>query len=365
MPLAARTADRLWKLSQLDPCPKLLASDVAEMSCRKLLNIAKDSFELFWQPQNYEQFAHDDPSSLRCLRGKEPGPLLCVRYIGRRDKRTQRVRPSDIVRCELQCRRRLLELLGPESKEAASGVASGPADTNTLVIAPVEIPALSEPKAGPAARAARAQAALDRIPNVSRDPSTMETFGGMDLVDALKEEPWYRGQVVHVNQTGARKAIFLEPKVALQPVLKEVLNRSLLSGSSSSSASQSGVLKLYSHQAEAIDAILLERRDVIVSTSTGSGKSLIYMIAIFEALLKEEDATAILIFPTKALAQDQLRALTDVADALIQLGVPKEKLTFATLDGDTPQKERQKIRRETRVVLTNPDPHQNPATVCY
>ncbi|CAK9012114.1 unnamed protein product [Durusdinium trenchii] len=177
----------------------------------------------------------------------------------------------------------------------------------------------------------------------------------MDLVDALKEEPWYRGQVVHVNQTGARKAIFLEPKVALQPVLKEVLNRSLLSGSSSSSASQSGVLKLYSHQAEAIDAILLERRDVIVSTSTGSGKSLIYMIAIFEALLKEEDATAILIFPTKALAQDQLRALTDVADALIQLGVPKEKLTFATLDGDTPQKERQKIRRETRVVLTNPD----------
>ena len=332
MPLASRTADRLWKLSQIGPCPKLLASDENEqMSCRQLLNIARDSFELFWQKP--VDPGDDDPCGLRCLR-RRTASLLCVRYKGSRGRRG-RIRPSDIVRCELQCRRRLLELLDT----CSAGV---------IRLAPVELPEEANSKALDQEKGvARATAALSHMPS---QPGPSGPLNGMDLVEALKAEPWYVGQAVHVNQTGARTAHFAEPKAALHPLLKEVLGSALRHQTASGD-----VIKLYSHQAEAIDAILMKGQDVIVSTSTGSGKSLIYLIAIFEALLKEDNATAILIFPTKALANDQLRTLKDLAQALIQRGVPQETLTMACLDGDTPVVERAKIRKEMRVILTNPD----------
>ncbi|CAJ1332997.1 unnamed protein product [Effrenium voratum] len=114
--------------------------------------------------------------------------------------------------------------------------------------------------------------------------------------------------------------------------------------------------ELYSHQAEALDA-LSDSKDVVVSTSTGSGKSLVYQIPIFEALLKEPEATAILVFPTKALAQDQLRALKDLAQALAATGaLPSDAESWvACLDGDTLGAERTRVRREAKVVLSNPD----------
>ena len=121
----------------------------------------------------------------------------------------------------------------------------------------------------------------------------------MNLLEVLKSEPWYVGQAVHVAQVGSRTAKYSCPSVEFHPLLKEVL-LSLLRGD----AAGQDVLKLYSHQAQAIDAVLVHKKDVVVSTSTGSGKSLVYLVAIFEALLQEEHATAFLIFPTKALAQD-------------------------------------------------------------
>eukprot|EP00438_Fugacium_kawagutii_P026631 Skav202189 [mRNA] locus=scaffold3009:16269:16832:+ [translate_table: standard] len=176
----------------------------------------------------------------------------------------------------------------------------------------------------------------------------------MDLVNALKEESWYYNQAVHVSQTAARNARFAEPKAVIHPLLKEVLLESLRSRVSI----EHSELKLYSHQAEAIDAILLDKQDVVVSTSTGSGKSLVYLTAIFESLLQRENATAILIFPTKALAQDQLRTLKDMAQALVLRGVSPEQLSIACLDGDTPGVERARVRKEARVVLTNPETWQ-------
>ena len=95
---------------------------------------------------------------------------------------------------------------------------------------------------------------------------------------------------------------------------------------------------------------------MVVSTSTGSGKSLVYLTAIFEALLQRPNATAMLIFPTKALAQDQLRTLKDLGNALVKRGIPEGALSIACLDGDTPGLERQRVRKEARVVLTNPEP---------
>ena len=104
-------------------------------------------------------------------------------------------------------------------------------------------------------------------------------------------------------------------------------------------------------QAAAIDA-LLAGRDVMLATPTASGKSLAYNVPCLHALATDAAARAIFIFPTKALAQDQLRALR----ALCNAGATALFGTLvATYDGDTPQADRPALRRDARVLLTNPD----------
>ena len=102
---------------------------------------------------------------------------------------------------------------------------------------------------------------------------------------------------------------------------------------------------LWTHQAAAIDHARAGR-SVAVATGTASGKSLCYQAPIAEAVTGAPPATAILVFPTKALAQDQLRAIT-------ALGVPG--LVAATYDGDSSPEERAWARRHANVILTNPD----------
>jgi len=88
----------------------------------------------------------------------------------------------------------------------------------------------------------------------------------------------------------------------------------------------------------------------MVSTSSASGKTLCYNIPVLEAILTEQRSCALYLFPTKALAQDQLRGLHELFCPRL-LGVEE----FATFDGDTPQAERAEIRKRARIVLTNPD----------
>ncbi|RMX92766.1 hypothetical protein D0867_14453, partial [Hortaea werneckii] len=107
---------------------------------------------------------------------------------------------------------------------------------------------------------------------------------------------------------------------------------------------------LYSHQTEAINA-LHEGQNVIVSTSTSSGKSLIYQIPVLHQLESEPQTRAMYIFPTKALAQDQRRSLKDLLSYLPGL----EQVMCETFDGDTPMSERNTIRDEARIIFTNPD----------
>lgn len=103
---------------------------------------------------------------------------------------------------------------------------------------------------------------------------------------------------------------------------------------------------LWSHQAEAIDH-LRERRNVVVATGTASGKSLCYQLPIAEAVNDPiKPGTAIALFPTKALAQDQLKGFGHLA-------VPN--LLAATYDGDTDPDQRAWVRRHANVVLTNPE----------
>ncbi|HKW50190.1 MAG TPA: DEAD/DEAH box helicase, partial [Candidatus Eisenbacteria bacterium] len=91
---------------------------------------------------------------------------------------------------------------------------------------------------------------------------------------------------------------------------------------------------------------------VVIATGTASGKSLAYHIPILERILLEPAAVALYLFPTKALAQDQLRGLTRMAEGSPAL---RRALVAGTYDGDTPGQTRRRFREQANAILTNPD----------
>ncbi|MEP6808464.1 MAG: DEAD/DEAH box helicase, partial [Chloroflexota bacterium] len=109
-----------------------------------------------------------------------------------------------------------------------------------------------------------------------------------------------------------------------------------------------GVEALYTHQAQAVEAIQAGRNACIV-TPTASGKTLCYNLPVLDAVARDPTARALYLFPTKALAADQLVELRSLADAA-QLG-----LKTHTYDGDTPPNVRSVVRAAGQVVITNPD----------
>ena len=111
---------------------------------------------------------------------------------------------------------------------------------------------------------------------------------------------------------------------------------------------QRGITRLYSHQAEAYDLIAAGANTVIV-TPTASGKTLCYNLPVLDLLLRDPDARAMYLFPTKALAEDQLHEFHGAVEAM---GADIKVFTY---DGDTPQDARKAIRGRAAVVLTNPD----------
>ncbi len=155
------------------------------------------------------------------------------------------------------------------------------------------------------------------------------------VIERLQASPDYRGQVVHVERLSARPPVYGELEAPLPEPVAQALARA-------------GVRALYSHQAQAINCAR-RGESVIVATSTASGKSLCYHVPVLEALFRDRLARALYLFPTKALAQDQLRSLREM------LGPDFDRLGVATFDGDTPPAERSRIKRSARLVLTNPD----------
>jgi len=117
-----------------------------------------------------------------------------------------------------------------------------------------------------------------------------------------------------------------------------------------------GVHQLYTHQAEAFDHIA-NGRQVVVTTPTASGKTLCYNLPVLDRILKKPSARALYLFPTKALAQDQMAELHELAAALKDAvgEVGGEAIGVHTYDGDTPQDARRTIRTRAHIVLTNPD----------
>src|SRR5712692_5176785 len=109
-----------------------------------------------------------------------------------------------------------------------------------------------------------------------------------------------------------------------------------------------GICRLYSHQAAAAEAVHAGKNIVIV-TPTASGKTLCYNLPILNAILENPDSRALYLFPTKALAQDQLAELYDLNQRL------ENNFGVFTYDGDTPSDARKAIRAKGHIVLTNPD----------
>ena len=106
-------------------------------------------------------------------------------------------------------------------------------------------------------------------------------------------------------------------------------------------------IKLYQHQADTYEAIK-NGENVIITTPTASGKTLAFNLPIMETLLEDNQATALYIYPAKALSNDQLHVLEGLESDL------DVKFTPKTYDGDTPRENRRSIREKSRVVITNP-----------
>ncbi|MDR1514883.1 MAG: DEAD/DEAH box helicase [Synergistaceae bacterium] len=109
-----------------------------------------------------------------------------------------------------------------------------------------------------------------------------------------------------------------------------------------------GINRLYTHQARAI-ALAASGRDCVVVTPTASGKTICYNVPVLNTIIDSPSARAIYLFPTKALAQDQLSELYELVDDM------KLDVRTYTYDGDTPQDARTKVRSAGHIVITNPD----------
>jgi DEAD/DEAH box helicase domain-containing protein len=110
-----------------------------------------------------------------------------------------------------------------------------------------------------------------------------------------------------------------------------------------------GIERLFTHQAQAVEAALWGK-NVVVVTGTASGKTLCYNLPVLNTLLRNPNARALYLFPTKALAQDQLTNLQNLLSPISNL-----QSLISTYDGDTPRSQRAAIRRQVRLLITNPD----------
>ncbi|MBW1999778.1 MAG: DEAD/DEAH box helicase, partial [Deltaproteobacteria bacterium] len=157
-----------------------------------------------------------------------------------------------------------------------------------------------------------------------------------ELVESIRKHPDFGPACVYHNYTPPRAAVY-GPDPGLVPEIGLLLR-------------QQGIESLFTHQVEAI-RLVRDGKHLLVATPTASGKSLIYNIAVLEALLQDERARALYIFPLKALEQDQMKTLFSLVE-----GLPGKKIRASIYDGDTSSYMRKQIRtRPPHITFTNPD----------
>lgn len=110
-----------------------------------------------------------------------------------------------------------------------------------------------------------------------------------------------------------------------------------------------GISRLYCHQAEMFEQASAGK-NIVITTSTASGKTLSFLLPVIQEILKDPSTRAIFLYPTKALASDQMRAIESI---IAYFG--SSRISAGVYDGDTPPNERQRIRRSANIILTNPD----------
>ena len=147
------------------------------------------------------------------------------------------------------------------------------------------------------------------------------------------------GVVTAVRRLPAMEATYAPYPAGIDPRLRQALQRR-------------GAQQLYVHQAEAV-AHVSAGRNVVVTTPTASGKTLCYNLPVLDSILKNPATRALYLFPTKALAQDQMAELHELVGAMGDLD--GEPIGVHTYDGDTPADARRTIRTRAHIVLSNPD----------
>jgi DEAD/DEAH box helicase domain-containing protein len=158
------------------------------------------------------------------------------------------------------------------------------------------------------------------------------------LLNDLRRDTGFMANVTAWQTLPARAAQTAPIPDSLHPALLDAL-------------AQRDMPHLYSHQHEAVTRALAGE-NIAVVTPTASGKTLCYTLPVLHQLLSDPTATALYLFPTKALAHDQLE---DIGDWILDIDESAPRIQYATYDGDTPSGQRAAIRRESRLLITNPD----------
>lgn len=155
-----------------------------------------------------------------------------------------------------------------------------------------------------------------------------------DKVRSLETAKWYRNQVTAVHTIPPREVINAPIPQNAHQAVRELLHARGIGG-------------LWAHQAEAFE-MATAGQDLVIATSTASGKTFSFVLPVLDALARDEEATALFLYPLKALTNDQQAILQGVED---DSGID---LAPAVYDGDTPRARRPRIRQESRIVLSNP-----------
>ncbi|WJY28562.1 MULTISPECIES: DEAD/DEAH box helicase [Sporosarcina] len=155
------------------------------------------------------------------------------------------------------------------------------------------------------------------------------------VIEELKNDPEFAPNVKHYRVIEGKDAVYAPFPDSLHPSLTSAL-------------AQKGISRLYSHQRQAYDTAE-QGRPFTAVTPTASGKSLCYHLPVLQSILEDDSSRALYLFPTKALAQDQLADLHELIEA------SGETVLSYTYDGDTAPGLRTKVRKSGHIVLTNPD----------
>ncbi|MGH9813874.1 MAG: DEAD/DEAH box helicase, partial [Candidatus Acidiferrales bacterium] len=166
-------------------------------------------------------------------------------------------------------------------------------------------------------------------------PFSERTTGVEAAVAALRDKAERSGALAALRYFPAREARTAPFPEWLDPRLAEVYRRK-------------GIAELYTHQAEAAERVHAGK-NIVVVTPTSSGKTLCYNLPVLNQILADSSTRALYLFPTKALAQDQLAELYDLIDRL------DHDIKVNTYDGDTPADQRKATRAQAHIVLSNPD----------